>query len=191
MKKKKVLLILGIAVVMLLLGYLGDFVVSFPSPEEERWLNMKKFFYDGDTYTAKLFVKMADTYGGILSGEDQQTYIFDLRSKEAYDAGHIEGAINIDAEKADLEYIIDRIPTDYTIYVIGETDEEAKAFITRLKEADEEEYSLYAIIGGYEELRETRGIKKYITTRPGCFGDFSRTGATKKFKELLSKQEGK
>ena len=54
--------------------------------EDQVEKNMEKFLHDGDTYTAELFVEMADTYEGVLEGEDRQRYVFDLRSKEEYDA---------------------------------------------------------------------------------------------------------
>ena len=51
------------------------------STENDIQKNMEKFLHDGDTYTAELFVEMADVYDGTLSGEKQQTYVFDLRNK--------------------------------------------------------------------------------------------------------------
>ena len=37
--------------------------------EDQVEKNMEKFLHDGDTYTAELFVEMADTYEGVLEGE--------------------------------------------------------------------------------------------------------------------------
>lgn len=157
--------------------------------EDETMANMEKFLHDGDTYTAELFVEMADTYDGRLDGEGQQSYVFDLRSKEDYDTGHIIGAINIDPEAADFDAIIEKTPSDYSVYVIGKTDEEAKAFVASLKAADEEKLFAYAIIGGYEVLKQAEGIDKYISTEPGDFSDFTRTEAAKKFDEIKDKTE--
>ena len=150
---------------------------------------MEKFLHDGDTYTAELFVEMADTYEGVLEGEDRQRYVFDLRSKEEYDAGHIVGAINIDLKTADFDAIIEKTPSDYSVYVIGNTDEEARTFVANLKAADEEKLFAYAIVGGYEALEKAEGIDKYISTEPGDFSDFIRSEAAKKFEELEA--EGK
>ena len=149
--------------------------------------NMEKFLHDGDTYTAELFVEMADTYEGVLDGEDRQRYVFDLRSKEDYDSGHIVGAINIDPKTADFDAIIEKTPSDYSVYVIGNTDEEAKTFVANLKATDEEKLFAYAIVGGYEALEKADGIDKYISTEPGDFSDFTRTQAAKEFDELVEK----
>lgn len=157
--------------------------------EDQVEKNMEKFLHDGDTYTAELFVEMADTYEGVLEGEDRQRYVFDLRSKEEYDAGHIVGAINIDPKTADFDTIIEKTPSDYSVYVIGNTDEEAKTFVANLKAADEEKLFAYAIVGGYEALEKAEGIDKYISTEPGDFSDFIRSEAAKKFEELEA--EGK
>ena len=157
--------------------------------EDQVEKNMEKFLHDGDTYTAELFVEMADTYEGVLEGEDRQRYVFDLRSKEEYDAGHIVGAINIDLKTADFDAIIEKTPSDYSVYVIGNTDEEARTFVANLKAADEEKLFAYAIVGGYEALEKAEGIDKYISTEPGDFSDFTRAEAAKKFEELEA--EGK
>ena len=157
--------------------------------EDQVEKNMEKFLHDGDTYTAELFVEMADAYEGVLEGEDRQRYVFDLRSKEEYDAGHIVGAINIDPKTADFDAIIEKTPSDYSVYVIGNTDEEAKTFVANLKAADEEKLFAYAIVGGYEALEKAEGIDKYISTDPGDFSDFTRSEAAKKFEELEA--EGK
>lgn len=157
--------------------------------EDQVEKNMEKFLHDGDTYTAELFVEMADAYEGVLEGEDRQRYVFDLRSKEEYDAGHIVEAINIDPTTADFDAIIEKTPSDYSVYVIGNTDEEAKTFVANLKAADEEKLFAYAIVGGYEALEKAEGIDKYISTEPGDFSDFTRTEAAKKFEELEA--EGK
>ena len=155
--------------------------------EDQVEKNMEKFLHDGDTYTADLFVEMADTYEGVLEGEDRQRYVFDLRSKEEYDAGHIVEAINIDPATADFDAIIEKTPSDYSVYVIGNTDEEAKTFVANLKAADEEKLFAYAIVGGYEALEKAEGIDKYISTEPGDFSDFTRTQAAKEFDELEEK----
>ena len=157
--------------------------------EDQVEKNMEKFLHDGDTYTAELFVEMADTYEGVLEGEDRQRYVFDLRSKEEYDTGHIVGAINIDLKTADFDAIIEKTPSDYSVYVIGNTDEEARTFVANLKAADEEKLFAYAIVGGYEALEKAEGIDKYISTEPGDFSDFTRSEAAKKFEELEA--EGK
>lgn len=157
--------------------------------EDQVEKNMEKFLHDGDTYTAELFVEMADAYEGVLEGEDRQRYVFDLRSKEEYDAGHIVGAINIDLKTADFDAIIEKTPSDYSVYVIGNTDEEARTFVANLKAADEEKLFAYAIVGGYEALEKAEGIDKYISTEPGDFSDFTRSEAAKKFEELEA--EGK
>ena len=156
---------------------------------DEMMANQEKFLHDGDTYTAELFVEMADTYEGVLEGEDRQRYVFDLRRKEEYDAGHIVEAINIDPTTADFDAIIEKTPSDYSVYVIGNTDEEAKTFVANLKATDEEKLFAYAIVGGYEALEKAEGIDKYISTEPGDFSDFTRTEAAKKFEELEA--EGK
>lgn len=154
---------------------------------DEMMANQEKFLHDGDTYTAELFIEMANTYEGVLDGEDRQRYVFDLRSKEDYDAGHIVEAINIDPATADFDAIIEKTPSDYCVYVIGNTDEEAKTFVANLKAADEEKLFAYAIVGGYEALEQAEGIEKYISTEPGDFSDFTRTQAAKEFDELVEK----
>ena len=149
--------------------------------------NQDKFLHDGDTYTAELFVEMADTYEGILSGKEQQAYVFDLRSKEDYNKGHIVGAINLDSETADFDEIIEKTPSDYSVYVIGKNDEEAKNFVSELKAADEEKLFAYVIEGGYVALEKAEDIDKYISTEPGDFSDFTRTQIAKEFDELAEK----
>ena len=188
---KKVLLILGIICAMMLAGCTGEQVddvdTGKTSITDEVQSNMEKFMHDGETYTPELFVEMANTYEGTLAGENQQDYVFDLRSKEDYDKGHIVGAINIDPEILDFEAIIEKTPSDYCVYVIGNTDEEAKDFVAGLKAADEEKLFAYAIVGGYEALLDVEGIDKYISTEPGDFSDFTRTQAAKEFDELVEK----
>lgn len=190
---KKILLVLGIICALMLAGCGAEEQPKVENPDtkahDEMMANQEKFLHDGDTYTAELFVEMADTYEGVLAGEDRQRYVFDLRSKEAYDAGHIVEAINIDPTTADFDAIIEKTPSDYCVYVIGNTDEEAKDFVANLKAADEEKLFAYAIVGGYEALEQAEGIDKYISTEPGDFSDFTRTEAAKKFEELEA--EGK
>lgn len=154
------------------------------STENDIQKNMKKFLHDGDTYTAELFVEMADVYDGTLFGDRQQTYVFDLRSKEEYDKGHIVGSINVDFTSDMAEELIEKIPSDYSVYVIGETDEDAKEMALKLKEVDEQLF-VYIIEGGYDALLKVDGIDKYISTEPGDFGDFTRTEAEKKFNEIV------
>lgn len=188
---KKILLVLGIICALMLAGCGAEGQTKVENPDtkahDEMMANQEKFLHDGDTYTAELFVEMADTYEGVLEGEDRQRYVFDLRSKEAYDAGHIVEAINIDPATADFDAIIEKTPSDYSVYVIGNTDEEAKTFVANLKAADEEKLFAYAIVGGYEALEKAEGIDKYISTEPGDFSDFTRTEAAKEFDELVEK----
>ena len=188
---KKILLVLGIICALMLAGCGAQEQTEIENPDtkahDEMMANQEKFLHDGDTYTAELFIEMANTYEGILDGEDRQRYVFDLRSKEDYDAGHIVEAINIDPATADFDAIIEKTPSDYSIYVIGNTDEEAKTFVANLKAADKEKLFAYAIVGGYEALEKAEGIDKYISTEPGDFSDFSRTQAAKEFDELVEK----
>lgn len=188
---KKVLLILGIVFAMMLAGCGANEQTEVENPDtkahDEMMANQAKFLHDGDTYTAELFVEMADTYEGVLEGEDRQRYVFDLRDKSDYDAGHIVEAISIDPLTADFDAIIEKTPSDYTVYVVGKTDEEAKEFVANLKAADEEKIFAYAILGGYEALEQAEGIDKYISTEPGDFSDFTRTQAAKEFDELVEK----
>ena len=188
---KKILLVLGIICALMLAGCGAQEQTEIENPDtkahDEMMANQEKFLHDGDTYTAELFVEMADTYEGVLEGEDRQRYVFDLRSKEDYDAGHIVEAINIDPATADFDAIIEKTPSDYCVYVIGNTDEEAKTFVANLKAADEEKLFAYAIVGGYEALEKADGIDKYISTEPGDFSDFTRTQAAKEFDELVEK----
>ena len=190
---RKILLVLGIICALMLAGCGAQEQTEIENPDtkahDEMMANQEKFLHDGDTYTAELFVEMADTYEGVLEGEDRQRYVFDLRSKEDYDAGHIVEAINIDPTTADFDAIIEKTPSDYSVYVIGNTDEEAKTFVAKLKAADEEKLFAYAIVGGYEALEKAEGIDKYISTEPGDFSDFTRTEAAKKFEDLEA--EGK
>ena len=188
---KKILLVLGIICALMLAGCGAQEQTEIENPDtkahDEMMANQEKFLHDGDTYTAELFIEMADTYEGVLEGEDRQRYVFDLRSKEDYDAGHIVEAINIDPATADFDAIIEKTPSDYCVYVIGNTDEEAKTFVANLKAADEEKLFAYAIVGGYEALEKADGIDKYISTEPGDFSDFTRTQAAKEFDELVEK----
>lgn len=188
---KKILLVLGIICALMLAGCAAQEQTEIENPDtkahDEMMANQEKFLHDGNTYTAELFVEMADTYEGVLEGEDRQRYVFDLRSKEDYDAGHIVEAINIDPATADFDAIIEKTPSDYCVYVIGNTDEEAKTFVANLKAADEEKLFAYAIVGGYEALEKADGIDKYISTEPGDFSDFTRTQAAKEFDELVEK----
>jgi len=190
---KKILLVLGIICALMLAGCGAQEQTEIENPDikahDEMMVNQEKFLHDGDTYTAELFIEMANTYEGVLDGEDRQRYVFDLRSKEDYDAGHIVEAINIDPTTADFDAIIEKTPSDYSVYVIGNTDEEAKTFVANLKAADEEKLFAYAIVGGYEALEKAEGIDKYISTEPGDFSDFTRTEAAKKFEDLEA--EGK
>ena len=190
---KKTIGVIILAMVLLLAGCGVQEQTEVENPEtkahEEMMANQEKFLHDGDTYTAELFVEMANTYEGVLEGEDRQRYVFDLRSKEEYDAGHIVEAINIDPATADFDAIIEKTPSDYSVYVIGNADEEAKTFVANLKAADEEKLFVYAIIGGYEALQEVEGIDKYISTEPGDFSDFTRTEAAKKFDEIVNSTE--
>lgn len=188
---KKILLVLGIICALMLAGCGAQEQTEIENPDtkahDEMMANQEKFLHDGDTYTAELFIEMANTYEGVLDGEDRQRYVFDLRSKEDYDAGHIVEAINIDPATADFDAIIEKTPSDYCVYVIGNTDEEAKTFVANLKAADEEKLFAYAIVGGYEALEQAEGIEKYISTEPGDFSDFTRTQAAKEFDELVEK----
>lgn len=188
---KKILLVLGIICALMLAGCGAQEQTEIENPgtkaHDEMMANQEKFLHDGDTYTAELFIEMANTYEGVLDGEDRQRYVFDLRSKEDYDAGHIVEAINIDPATADFDAIIEKTPSDYCVYVIGNTDEEAKTFVANLKAADEEKLFAYAIVGGYEALEKADGIDKYISTEPGDFSDFTRTQAAKEFDELVEK----
>lgn len=188
---KKILLVLGIICALMLAGCGAQEQTEIENPDtkahDEMMANQEKFLHDGDTYTAELFIEMANTYEGVLDGEDRQRYVFDLRSKEDYDAGHIVEAINIDPATADFDAIIEKTPSDYCVYVIGNTDEEAKTFVANLKAADEEKLFAYAIVGGYEALEKADGIDKYISTEPGDFSDFTRTQAAKEFDELVEK----
>ena len=154
------------------------------STENDIQKNVKKFFHDGDTYTAELFVEMAEVYEGILSGDRQQTYVFDLRSKEEYDKGHIVGSINIDFIPDMAKELIERIPSDYSVYAIAETDKEAREMASKLKEVDKQ-LLIYVIKGGYDALLKVDTIDKYISTEPGNFGDFTKTEAEEKFNALV------
>ena len=190
---KKICLILAVTMALAVAGCSSEkttivYNQNKSEIEEEHMKMMEKFMHNGDTYTPELFVEMADYYEGILSGEGQQVYIFDLRSKEEYNKGHIEGSINITFLPEEAEKIIERIPDDYDIYIIGKTDEEAKAMAASLKALDEFQY-IYTIEGGYEALINTDGIDKYITTEPEAFSDFTRTKAAKKFEALVESSQ--
>lgn len=188
---KKVLLVLGVIFALMLAGCNMSEQTDVDNPDtkahDEMMANQAKFLHDGDTYSPELFVEMANTYEGILEGEGRQRYVFDLRDKADYDAGHIVEAISIDPKTADFDTIIEKTPSDYCVFVVGKTDEEAKNFVANLKAVDEEKLFAYAILGGYEALEQTEGIDKYISTEPGDFDDFTRTEAAKEFDELVEK----
>jgi len=188
---KKIILILGVVLMLVLAGCCVSEQTEVDNPDtnahDEMMANQAKFLHDGDTYTAELFVEMANTYEDGLEGENRQRYVFDLRDKADYDAGHIVEAISIDPETADFDAIIEKTPSDYSVYVVGKTDEEAKDFVANLKAADEERLFAYAILGGYEALEQVEGFEKYVSTEPGDFSDFTRTEAEKKFNEIVDK----
>lgn len=186
---RKFILVLGVVCVLLLAGCAGgktdDIDTGTTSVTDETLANMENFLHDGETYSSELFVGMADTYEGTLDGERRQNYVFDLRSKENYDKGHIVGAINVKFDPKDAESFIERIPDDWSVYIIGDNDAEAKMMRDCLKEIDEHLF-VYIIEGGYDELSKADGIEKYITTVPGDFTDFTRTEAEKKFDEIVN-----
>ena len=144
--------------------------------------NQEKFLHDGDTYSAELFVEFANTYEGILDGEGQQVYVFDLRSKEEYDNGHIIGSVNVEFTPEDAESFIERIPSDWNVYIIGDEDE-AKVMHDSLKALDEKQF-VYIVEGGYEALSKVDGIEPYITKTAGEWKDFTRTEAEEKLDKI-------
>ncbi len=185
---KRILLVLGIVFALMLAGCGVSEQTEVDNPDtkahDEMMENQAKFLHDGETYTPELFVEMADTYEGTLDGEGQQDYVFDLRSKEDYDKGHIIGSVNVEFDPKDAESFIERIPSDWSVYIIGDDDAEAKVMRDSLKAIDEHLY-IYVIEGGYEALSKAEGIEKYITIIPGEFADFTRTEAAKKHDELV------
>ena len=185
---KKVLLVLGIICAMMLAGCGAEKTPKVENSDTEAhnevMANQEKFMHGGETYTPELFVEMANTYEGTLDGEGQQDYVFDLRSKENYDKGHIVGAVNIEFNPEDAESVIEKIPSDWSVYIIGDDDTEAKTMRNSLKAIDEQ-LDVYVIEGGYDALSKAEGIEKFITTVPGEFADFTRTEAAKEFDELV------
>lgn len=113
----------------------------------------------------------------------QQSYVLDLRSKEKYDKDHIVGAVNIEYGLSNTEELIEKIPSDWSVYIIADNDEEGAALAASLKEYDEYLF-VYTITGGYEALLDAEGIEKYITTIPGEFNKFTRTEAREKFEAI-------
>lgn len=157
------------------------------SNQDEVKNDQEKFLHGGDAYSAELFVEYANTYEGILDGEGQQTYVFDLRSKEEYDNGHIIGSVNTEFTPEDAESFIEKIPSDWTVLVMGGEDE-AKTMRDSLKKIDDKLF-VYTIEGGYEALKQADGIEPYITKEAGEWKDFTRARAEEKLNEIKNKTE--
>ena len=117
-----------------------------------------KFFPEGLYFTADLFREYALIDDEILNPDKTgQTYIFDLRSEEEYNKGHIYGAINITPEEC--EKVQKDLFTDLHVFFIG--GDEAKMLAEKYRITHN---ASYAIEGGYDALLKTEGIEKYITT---------------------------
>lgn len=179
MKMKKLALLLAVVMMFAFAGCTSN--------QNEIESNQEKFLHSSDTYSAELFVEYANEYEGILDGEGQQTYVFDLRSKDEYDNGHIIGSVNTEFTAEDAESFIEKIPSDWTVFVIGDEDE-AKTMRESLKKIDDKLF-VYIVEGGYDALEQADGIEQYITQKAGEWKDFTRTGAEEKLNEVMDKTE--
>ena len=179
---KKLMSLMLVTTILLLAGCGANKQIDADTPkvktDDEMIANQEKFLHSGESYTPELFVDFANTYDGILDGEGQQAYVFDLRDTEEYNNGHIIGSVNIEFDPKDSENIIERIPSDWSVYIIGD-EKEAKTMRDSLKKVDEHLF-VYIIEGGYEALYEEDGIEPYITNKIGEFKDFTRTQAEEK-----------
>ena len=133
---KKLISLMLAATILLFAGCGANKQIDADTPkvktDDEMIANQEKFLHSGESYTPELFVDFANTYDGILDGEGQQAYVFDLRDTEEYNNGHIIGSVNIEFDPKDSENIIERSPSDWSVYIIGD-EKEAKTMRDSLK----------------------------------------------------------
>jgi len=158
---KKLLIIALVVMMALFTGCSADETpqVNEDKPVANNEVNdTDKFFPEDKIFTAQLLYEyMVEFEEYQDENGTQQTYIFDLRSVDEYEKGHVYGAVNL--SKEECAELFDKLYTDSHVLFIGEGAEE-------LAEKFRVDYNAaYAVQGGYEEIEAIDGMEKYITTK--------------------------
>ncbi len=134
--------------------------VSFVALAEETSVVTEKamaYFanYDG----SKVVIKPADLFAKMDAGEDM--LILDVRQADAYEAGHLTGAVNVPLGMAIAESLVN-IPDDVQLYVYCYTGQTASQVTALLNVAGR--YAANIQSGYNNGISKTEGFEAYTTT---------------------------
>jgi len=83
------------------------------------------------------------------------TVVIDVRAPAEYGAGHLEGAINIDAQSADFDSLVTALPTDGVYVVYCSTGNRSGSAVSRMTELG---FTTLADAGGMDEASASTGL---------------------------------
>ncbi len=111
--------------------------------------------YDG----SKVVIKPADLFAKMDAGDDM--LILDVRQADAYEAGHLIGAVNVPLGM-DVAEMLANIPDDVQVYVYCYTGQTASQVTALLNVAGR--YAANIQSGFNNGISKTEGYEAYITT---------------------------
>ena len=118
--------------------------------------------YDG----SKVVIKPADLFAKMDAGEDM--LILDVRQADAYEAGHLTGAVNVPLGMDIAESLVN-IPDDVQLYVYCYTGQTASQVTALLNVAGR--YAANIQSGFNNGISQTEGYEAYITTDAATLTD--------------------
>ncbi|MBE0600606.1 MAG: rhodanese-like domain-containing protein [Firmicutes bacterium] len=141
--------------------------------------------YDG----SKVVIKPADLFAKMDAGDDM--LILDVRQADAYEAGHLIGAVNVPLGMAVAEKFAN-IPDDVQVYVYCYTGQTASQVTALLNVAGR--YAANIQSGFNNGISKTEGFEAYITTDVATLPDETydvdpdvQAAITAYFEDMISK----
>jgi len=141
--------------------------------------------YDG----SKVVIKPADLFAKMDAGDDM--LILDVRQADAYEAGHLIGAVNVPLGMAVAEKLAN-IPDDVQVYVYCYTGQTASQVTALLNVAGR--YAANIQSGFNNGISKTEGFEAYITTDVATLTDETydvdpdvQAAITAYFEDMISK----
>lgn len=95
-------------------------------------------------------IDVQEAYGFLKNHKgDEDVVLLDIRSKELFDKGHIEGAVNIDYDQTTFPADVEKLNKEKRYIIIDQKGSKSFATLVLFNELRFDQ--MHAIIGGYDE----------------------------------------
>lgn len=104
-------------------------------------------------------IDVKEAYSFLQKHKDEDVVLLDIRSKELYDKGHLEGAVNMDYDQTAFPVDVEKLNKEKRYIIIDQNGKKSFATLVLFNELRFEK--MHAIIGGYDEWNKQNLPLKY------------------------------